>query len=515
MMEGKFDVVIIGAGMSGLACASLIGQLYGLKVLVVEKHIKIGGLSQSYSKNGYSWEIGIHQIGELTKASLLNHVFKFITNGKVSLRKMPEVFINYHYPDFTYKIYDSPIKQKEYLLSLFPLERKAIDCYFLDIKKVSTWYIKYNSAINDKELKQKLLSEDISKTAFLTTREYLNGITMNERLKTYLASQWTDYGLPPSKSVFLAHSILATHMETGAYFPDSGSQGIVDVLQSVIVENGGSFLTNTTAEQIITDKTRVKSLLVRDNSTDKTHEIIADYFISTTGIINTYNNFLKEYVDKKTIQQILKIAQNGISHISVFAILKKDPSEFGNKGELGWIYNSFDHEEMYQECSLQSKKFPSQCTFSFPSLKRSYDQKHVMTINSLIDYSLFERWFNKKDKSYVDYKQTLGEALINTVEKTMPGIKNIIESWEISTPLSTEKITGHYRGFIYGLPSVPERYKDMPTNSETPFDNFHLSGVDITGFGFYGAITSAILAVFSIFNDRSFFTKILNKSYPK
>ena len=40
----KFDAIIIGSGIGGLCTAALLG-LKGKRVLVLEKHFKIGGLS--------------------------------------------------------------------------------------------------------------------------------------------------------------------------------------------------------------------------------------------------------------------------------------------------------------------------------------------------------------------------------------------------------------------------------------------------------------------------------------
>ena len=41
-VKDKYDVIIIGSGISGLCSAALLG-MEGKKVLVLEKHFKIGG----------------------------------------------------------------------------------------------------------------------------------------------------------------------------------------------------------------------------------------------------------------------------------------------------------------------------------------------------------------------------------------------------------------------------------------------------------------------------------------
>jgi phytoene dehydrogenase-like protein len=51
MGSTKYDSVIIGAGLSGLAAGIRLAQ-FGKEVLVVEKHSIIGGLNSFYSRFG-------------------------------------------------------------------------------------------------------------------------------------------------------------------------------------------------------------------------------------------------------------------------------------------------------------------------------------------------------------------------------------------------------------------------------------------------------------------------------
>ncbi|MCK5845645.1 MAG: FAD-dependent oxidoreductase, partial [Victivallales bacterium] len=55
----KYDCVIIGAGLSGMASAVRLAH-FGKKVLVCERHSKTGGLNSHYSRNGELIESGLH-----------------------------------------------------------------------------------------------------------------------------------------------------------------------------------------------------------------------------------------------------------------------------------------------------------------------------------------------------------------------------------------------------------------------------------------------------------------------
>jgi phytoene dehydrogenase-like protein len=55
----KYDCVVIGAGLSGLAAAVRLSH-FGKKVLVCERHFEIGGLNSYYSRNALPLETGLH-----------------------------------------------------------------------------------------------------------------------------------------------------------------------------------------------------------------------------------------------------------------------------------------------------------------------------------------------------------------------------------------------------------------------------------------------------------------------
>lgn len=72
MAETSYDVIVVGAGFGGSACAGLLARR-GLKVLLVEKNARAGGKAMSLSKNGFTYTawvvIGAPVIGNLYEAA--------------------------------------------------------------------------------------------------------------------------------------------------------------------------------------------------------------------------------------------------------------------------------------------------------------------------------------------------------------------------------------------------------------------------------------------------------------
>src|SRR5438552_18898848 len=59
MAPTHYDVIIIGAGMSGLAAAIRLAY-FDKKVLVLERHYAAGGLNSFYALGGHQFDVGLH-----------------------------------------------------------------------------------------------------------------------------------------------------------------------------------------------------------------------------------------------------------------------------------------------------------------------------------------------------------------------------------------------------------------------------------------------------------------------
>ena len=50
--KNMYDVIVIGAGISGLVCGCYLAKA-GLRVLIVEQHNKPGGYCTSFKRKGF------------------------------------------------------------------------------------------------------------------------------------------------------------------------------------------------------------------------------------------------------------------------------------------------------------------------------------------------------------------------------------------------------------------------------------------------------------------------------
>ncbi len=57
-----YDVIIIGAGISGLVCGCYLARA-GMSVLIIEQHDKPGGYCTSFKRKGFLFDAAAHSFG--------------------------------------------------------------------------------------------------------------------------------------------------------------------------------------------------------------------------------------------------------------------------------------------------------------------------------------------------------------------------------------------------------------------------------------------------------------------
>ena len=138
--EHPYDAIVIGSGMGALAFASIMAKLRKWRVLVLDRHFKIGGFTHTFSRpGGWTWDVGVHYVGEMGQGMTGRKLFDFITDGGVDWSPMPDVYDVFVYPGLTLKVPKGRANFERGLVEAFPAEKQAIGEYFRDIKRATSW----------------------------------------------------------------------------------------------------------------------------------------------------------------------------------------------------------------------------------------------------------------------------------------------------------------------------------------------------------------------------------------
>ncbi len=109
------------------------GEIFGL---VLEKHTEPGGLTHVFRRDGASWDVGLHYVGQVGPGAQARALFDYLSDGELRWNKMPNEFERFVYPGLDFAVPSDPQRFEQRLIEHFPDEARAIRRYFKDIKTV-------------------------------------------------------------------------------------------------------------------------------------------------------------------------------------------------------------------------------------------------------------------------------------------------------------------------------------------------------------------------------------------
>jgi all-trans-retinol 13,14-reductase len=142
------------------------------------------------------------------------------------------------------------------LTAAFPNERSNIEQYFRDLRSAGHWANRYFAAMAmPAPLASivRVLNRLTSDLPLEVTQHYLARRFRDPQLRAVVTSQWADYGIPPGRSAFATHAVIATHYLNGAWYPDGGAGEIAKATGAVIRAAGGELLPNHEVTHILLD----------------------------------------------------------------------------------------------------------------------------------------------------------------------------------------------------------------------------------------------------------------------
>ena len=500
--DTSYDAIVIGSGIGGLTTGSILATLGRKRVLVLERHMVLGGFTHEFRRpGGLRWDVGVHYVGDLHAGATGRAVFDYVSRGRLRWSRMAEPFERFVYPDFTFEVNGDEQRYRADLVARFPEERVAIERYFRDLKRVSAWGLRrFIAGTLPQSLRgpMRWLTSRSSAVPLSTTRDYLDRNFRDPKLKALLVSQWRDYGLTPDRSAFLMHAVIASHYLKGGYYPVGGASAIAQSIVPVIESAGGRALVRREVKRILIDGGRAVGVeaIHRKGGQDRLERYLAPVVISNAGAWNTYARLLPREQRDPAVEAMESLGPAPTA-TSLYLSFRESPEKLGFRGENYWISQDYEHDgERESDDALRGQ--PSGCYLSFPSLKDPEATAHTAEILVLPAYDAFKRWadrpWKQRGEEYEALKARMAAGMLDLVDRHFPGFRDLVDYSELSTPLSVEHFTACPRGAIYGLPGTPERFRQAWLGVHTPVKNVLMAGSDVYVHGVMGAAMGGVAA---------------------
>jgi all-trans-retinol 13,14-reductase len=517
-----FDAIVIGSGLGGLTCASLLAR-FGKKVLILEKHSVPGGFTHSFSRKGFEWDVGVHYVGQVHKPnSILRKIFDYVSDGQLKWAPMDMLYDRAIIAGDVYDFEAGVENQIAMLLKSFPDEEKAVRAYYQLVQSVgasSAWF--FGERTMPSWLSNTVgffLRRKFSKLSQETTYAVIKRLTQNEKLISVLCAQCGDYGMTPKQSSVGIHAIVVEHYLDGGAYPVGGAKRIHETILAVFKKHSGEIRLRSEVTKILTENKKSVGVVLKTGE-----QIFAPAIISNAGARNTFKNLLAENpkVQPGILSDLEKLKAS-TAHLCLYLGLEGSDEALNLPKHNLWIYNEYDFDQAYEK-NLNDPAGPASLTYiSFPSAKdpdwaKTHPGKSTIQVITSCTYESVKKWqqfpWMKRGDEYVKFKEEMRDRLLEKAYVALPQIRGKVIHAEVSTPLSTKHFMNYEQGEIYGLEHSPKRFSLRWLRPATSFKGLYLTGQDIVTVGVGGAIASGVLTAIVILK-REVLKAIFKRKLP-
>jgi all-trans-retinol 13,14-reductase len=464
-IEERWDAIVVGSGIGGLAAAALLVRHGGKRVLVLERHYAVGGYTHTFHRPGYEWDVGVHYIGRDPR---VRAAFDHLTGGALEWQAMPEVYdrvlMGGHSYDLVTGIENFRGRMKEY----FPGETAAIDRYLEAVQaatKAQGLYFAEKAVPRPvAALAGGLMRAPFLRWADQTTADVLREITGNPELTAVLTAQWADYGLPPGQSSFGVHAAVANHYLEGAMYPVGGAARIAETIAPAIERNGGQIVSSAEVAEIVLEGGRAAGVRMADGRV-----LRAPLVVSDAGVRNTFERLVhNKGAGFDAARAEIAAAKPSMAHLSLYVGVKQTAEELGLCGTNLWVVPGPDHDGNLKRFESDPEAPFPVIFISFPSAKdpefaRRHPGHATLEVVAPAPYGWFAKWedsrWKRRGADYDEFKQALARRMQCELERLVPAVSGKVDYAELSTPLTTRHFMNYERGEAYGLSATPERFR--------------------------------------------------------
>jgi len=475
-MGTGYDAVIIGAGMGGLSCGTLLAK-EGLRVLICEQSSKPGGYCRNFKLNDFTFTPAVHFLNEFGPNGQMKDAFQ-------TLGIPPEIefcpqdpqrrIITSHF----HLTLSTDIDQFEKdLTRLFPGEGQSIHLYIEEwkrlVKSIEGLPLKSLEIISLKE-KFQLLYKGILKGPQImryrgkTAQEVLDAFFKDPVLKYLLT-----FGARKDSSIFACASPIMWAIKGNCYYiKDKGVEALPQLFLRRYKAYGGEISFNTLVRKIVIEGGRARGVLIEGGE-----EVQSRYVVSNGDGYSTFQHLIGKHLLPDRFVRRLQKREVSKPTFTVYLGVDLDLTEMGFDGALIHYHptmsrnpwgeeeaEGFDIEKQRTAIRMDSINNPMLAPLG----------KHTVAISAFVPYELFRDGDNI-NPHYREIKEEIAQKIIGIAEQVIPGLSSHIMVRDASTPLTYERMTLNRRGAAMGWYLSAKEFSRIRTQ-KTPIANLYQAG---------------------------------------
>ncbi len=491
----KYDIVVIGSGLAGLQCAYLLSK-EGYHVCVVDQNDRIGGMMQSFVRDGVVFNTGLNYTESLGEGEVLYRYFKlFGLIGNITLKQLDKEqsdVITLNQKEYT--IPQGHENYVEKLKSYFPNEAEGIEAYMNKLAEVCNSFPLYK--LEDQYTGFAMDSPYMAMSA----SGFIQDMVQDPDLRGLLAGTNILYAGQKDITPLYTHSLISYSFIKSSWRVQEGGSGIANVLTNGVRKNGGTVMRNAEVTRFKVSDGQITSLELKNG------EVVEGSNFFSSIHPKTLIPLVEEGGFKKVFKKRILSLEDSIGMFSVYVVLKKGTIKYQN-----YNHHYFRTNNVW---TTDSKDWPENFLLYTQFNKKTSEYADGLTIITYMNYSEVEKWSNtsieNRGDDYLKFKENKALQLLDMAERKIPGLKQNIQSYYTSTPLTYRDYTGSANGSAYGL---IKNYKN-PTYSilvpKTRLKNLYFTGQNLNMHGILGVSISSVLTCSSFLGEEYLYNKLIH-----
>jgi len=480
-METVYDVVIIGSGLGGLECATILSK-HGYRVCVLEKNSKLGGTLHSFKRFGCEFGTGMHYVGSLDEGQVTYQLFKYLgILDKISLKRMDATgFDQFSIGGKEYEYAMGKQAFVERLTSYFPYEKADISNYFEEIEKATSEVDLYNL--------KPLKNFDIRTNYALNTGAFnkLKSLTANPDLQNVLGALNFVHAGEKDKTPFYTHALINKYYIDSAYKLVDGSYQIATSLAENIKNAGGDVFNREKVCEMISKDGKITAVKTEQGKT-----VFGKQFISNIHPALTIR-MLDDSLLRKAYKRRITELDNTISAFTLHLKLKENSFPY-----LNYNYHYYKRNDVWYPSYYSEKNWPEFYYLFVPATSGSDTFANCISIHTYMKFAEVGKWkdlpIRQRGNEYEDWKASKAEKLIQLVSEKFPELKGNIEAYNVSTPLSLRDYIGTPDGGMYGISMDYKNPMATYVAPRTKIPNLFFTGQNVSLHGMLGVSMSSLI----------------------
>jgi phytoene dehydrogenase-like protein len=457
----KYDCVIIGAGMSGLA-AGIRLSMYNKKVVILEKHTITGGLNSYYSRGKRKFDVGLHALTNFVdpteRGKPFNKLLKQLRIPYDQFQLQPQNYSVIQFPDKKLKFTNDIDFLIEEVNSHFPEEIDGFMNLLTHIKNFNEVDLTNETIMAKLVVKNFIKNEALVEMIFCPLLIY--------------GSAWEN-DMDFSQFVIMFKSIFLE----GFSRPVGGVRSIIDLLLKRFEECGGELRFKSEVTRIISDNDKVSAVEINGS------EIIeCDNILSSMGLPETYSVLDKDNISKPRV--------GNLSFTESIIITDKKPRDLGIDATIVFYNNRPQYLYQKPNSLFDSESavvcFPNNFLYG-KSIVDDFDEG-VLRVTNIANFDLWNEKLLLSKESYRESKNDVFNHSLKILKDCGLGSNGSpyeVLFKDIFTPTTIKRYTGHFGGTVYG--SI-----DKSRNGTTAVQGLFVCGTDQGFLGIVGSMLSGI-----------------------